>query len=444
MKRILILGAGLVAGPIIRHLLSKNYQLTLASNTPEHAIQIVQGHPNATVVDWSIDNEAALSKMVSEADLAVSLLPYVFHLKVAEQCLVHGKHLVTTSYVKPEMQALHERAIAKDLLFLNEIGLDPGIDHMSAMRVIDHIHKKGGKVKEFYSLCGALPAKESANNPLKYKFSWSPRGVLLAGNNSARYLKHGAEVVVPTQNLFKDPFVVDFKGVGNMDVYPNRDSIEYIDIYGIPEAETVFRGTFRFKGWCESLDAMKKLHLLDPTEYHTQGATYSGFLSRINKLDNKDLRHNIATFLDVTEDFVAIEALEWLGWLSELKITEPVTSAFDLTATMMLSKMNLEENDRDMVALQHSFLAVYPDGKQEVIRSRMLAYGSPGTDTAIARTVSLPAAIAVEMILEGKIPVRGVYRPVVAGIYEPVLDALEKLGIKMEEEYDLPYDQHIR
>jgi len=444
MKRVLILGAGLVAGPIIRHLLSKDYHLTLASNTPEHAIQIADGHRNATVINWSVDDEAELSNMVSESDVVVSLLPYIFHLKVAQQCLLHGKHLVTTSYVKPEMQALHEQAIEKDVLFLNEIGLDPGIDHMSAMRIIDHVHAKGGKIIDFYSICGALPAKESANNPLKYKFSWSPRGVLLAGNNNARYLKHGVEVDVPTQRLFRDTFSVEFNGVGQLVVYPNRDSIEYIDIYGIPEAQTVFRGTFRFPAWCESLDAMKKLQLLDQTEHLTAGASYGAFIAKLNNLDHKHLKQSLATFLGVSEDFVGIEALEWLGWLSDLKITEPLISAFDLTAEMMLSKMSLNEDDRDMVALQHSFLAEYPGGKREVIRSRMLDFGSPKTDTAIARTVSLPAAIAVEMILEGKIPVRGVYRPVVAGIYNPVLDALEGLGIKMEEEYDLPLDQHIQ
>ncbi len=443
MKRVLILGAGLVSGPIIRHLLEKNYHLTLASNTPDHARQIADNHPNAFIVDWSVEDEDALSTMVENCDLAVSLLPYVFHMTVAEQCLKHGKHMVTTSYVKPEMQALHDDVKRKGLLFINEIGLDPGIDHMSAMRIIDHIHKMGGKVKDFYSICGALPAQESANNPFRYKFSWSPRGVLLAGNNSARFLKGGKEVNIPTENLFKDPFSVNFSGVGALDVYPNRDSIEYIDIYGIPEAKTVFRGTFRFQGWCESLDAMKKLHLLDPAEYETFGMSYAAFIAKINGFSEHSLRKDMAAGLGISEEAIAIQAMDWLGWFSDSLISIQKTSAFDITADLMLSKMDLKINDKDMVALQHSFLAVYPDGTEEVIRSRMLAYGSPATDTAIARTVSLPAAIAVEMILEGKIPARGIYRPVISDIYEPVLNALEKLGIKMEEEFGLPLDQHI-
>jgi saccharopine dehydrogenase (NADP+, L-glutamate forming) len=188
---------------------------------------------------------------------------------------------------------------------------------------------------------------------------------------------------------------------------------------------------------------MKKLRLLDGTSQNTKGMSYATFLGTLNALNVSVLRKSLAGYLGVPEDSTAISALEWLGWLSDAAIPADSTSAFDLTAELMLSKMGLNTHDKDMVALQHSFLATYPDGRTEVIRSRMLDYGSPATDTAIARTVSLPAAIAVEMILEGKIAARGVYRPVIADIYEPVLKALEKLGIKMEEEYNLPLEQHI-
>ncbi|MHC1707958.1 MAG: saccharopine dehydrogenase C-terminal domain-containing protein [Bacteroidales bacterium] len=443
MQSVLILGAGLVAGPIIHHLLNQGYIVSVASNTPERAEELTQHHPNARVVDWSVEDDDGLRQLIDNHHLVVSLLPYVFHIKVAEQCIAAGKNMVTTSYVKPEMQALDEAARKAGIIILNEIGLDPGIDHMSAMRVIDHIHNKGGKVDEFYSICGALPSPDSADNPFQYKFSWSPRGVLLAGNNDGRYLKKGKIVEVPTEELFSHIFELNFKGVGVLEVYPNRNSTDYIEIYRIPEVQTIFRGTFRLKGWCESLDAMKKLHLLTAEHYGVHEMSYAEFIMNLNQLQGNDPGKAIAGKLGIPVDSTPIKALQWLGWFSEEKIQKEESSAFDITADLMLSKMNLENDDKDMVVLQHIFTGVYPDGSSEIIKSSMLDYGSPATDTAIARTVTLPAAIAVEMILQGQIPVKGVHRPVIPEIYNPVLNALEKLGIRMIEEYGLPLSEGI-
>ena len=237
----------------------------IASPMKDRADEMIKGNPLGSSLDWSMDDPEKLEKIVGEYDITVSLLPYKYHSDVAAICLRHGKSLVTTSYVQPEMARLDEAARKAGLLFLNEIGLDPGIDHMTAMRIIDHVHNKGGKVEEFYSLCGALPAPESADNPLKYKFSWSPKGVILASRNSAFYLKKGKKVLIDPIDLFKDRFSYNFPGVGDLEVYPNRDSVSYIDIYGIPETKTMYRGTFRYKGWCETLDAMKALGMLDDT-----------------------------------------------------------------------------------------------------------------------------------------------------------------------------------
>jgi saccharopine dehydrogenase (NADP+, L-glutamate forming) len=216
---------------------------------------MLKGNPNGSSLQWSTDDTVTLEKLVNEHDIAVSFLPYRYHVLVAKTCIKYKKPLVTTSYVQPEMKALDEDAKKAGVILLNEIGLDPGIDHMTAMKIIDHIHDKGGKVEEFYSLCGALPAPEATVNPMKYKFSWSPKGVVLASRNSASYLKKGKQVIIESINLFKDRFSYNFQGLGELEVYPNRDSISYIDIYGIPEASTMYRGTFRYKGWCETLDA---------------------------------------------------------------------------------------------------------------------------------------------------------------------------------------------
>ena len=438
MKKVLILGAGLVAGPIIRHLLGHQLTVTIASNTPERAGELVDGHVNGRVIDWSVEDDATLVSLIEDHDITVSLLPYAYHLKVAKQCIASGKNMVTTSYVKPEMQALDPQARQAGVLILNEIGLDPGIDHMSAMRIIDHIHGKGGKVVEFYSICGALPAPESAVNPFRYKFSWSPRGVLLASGNDGRYLKNGKIVEVPTGELFSHIFRLNFEHVGPLDVYANRNSTDYIDIYGIPGVETIFRGTFRIPGWCESLDAMKKLRLLSDDHYHIHGMTYAEFLMSVNKLHGIEPVKAVADFLGLPADAVPLQALQWLGWFDPKDIGREESTAFDITADLMLSKMDLRENDRDMVVMKHLFTASYPDGSREGITSSMLAFGSPASETAIARTVTLPAAIAVEMILQGRITEKGVHRPVLRGIYEPVLQELEKLGITMDEKFNLP------
>ncbi|MBA4321952.1 MAG: saccharopine dehydrogenase [Odoribacter sp.] len=444
MKKVLILGAGMVVKPMVEYLLENSFRLMIASPMKERADEMINGHPQGSSLDWSMDDPVTLEKLVAEHDITVSLLPFRFHADVARVCLRHRKPLVTTSYVQPEMQALDEAAKKTGVLFLNEIGLDPGIDHMSAMRIIDHIHKNGGKVEVFYSICGALPAPEAADNPLKYKFSWSPKGVIMASRNSALYLKNGENIYVEPKDLFKDRFELSFPGAGKMEVYPNRDSISYINIYGIPEAGTIYRGTFRYKGWCETLDAMKSINMLDDTTKDYSGYTFAGFLAERSGLTNADIKKKLADKTGFPVDSDALKSLEWLGFFSEEQMGYTQTTPFEITSDTMINKMLLSDTERDMVVLQHIFLASYPGGKKEVIKSSMLDFGSPSTNTSIARTVALPAAIAVKMILDKKIDICGVYRPVVPEIYNPVLAELEKLNIKMKEEYGLPLSEMIK
>ena len=267
----------------------------------------------------------------------------------------------------------------------------------------------------------------------------------MAGNNDGKYLKHGEEHYVPTEDLFKDPFSVNFPEVGKLDVYPNRDSIQYIDIYKIPEAKTMFRGTFRFPGWCETLDAMKKLHLISYDKMDMNGWTYADLTAALIGTDSSEgIKQKVAKYLHLEIGSHVIQALDWLGVFENTLMNRKEDSPFEVTSDLMIDKMQLGDHEKDMVALQHVFLASYPDGSKEVIKSRMLDFGTPATDTSIARTVALPAAIAVKMIMEGKITIKGVYRPVVPGIYNPVLDELETIGIKMVEEYGLPLSDAIQ
>jgi len=443
MNKVLILGAGLVVKPMVEYLLDNNFAVKIATTTKEKADRMIKGHPNGSSLQWSTDNIDTLERLVNDHDITVSFLPYKHHVVVAGICIKYRKPLITTSYVSTDMQALDKAARSAGVILLNEIGLDPGIDHMTAMKIIDHIHENGGKVEEFYSLCGALPAPEAANNPLKYKFSWSPKGVVLASRNSGLYLKKGRKVSVEPINLFKDRFTFDFQGIGELEVYPNRDSINYIDIYGIPEVSTIFRGTFRYRGWCETLDAMKQLNMLDDNTTDYSGKSFSDFLAERAVSDTADLRKQIALKLGIHEDSTAMKSLEWLGFFSDEKMNYGITSAFEITSGRMISKMLISDNERDMIVMQHIFLAVYPGGKREVIRSSMLDFGSPASNTAVARTVALPASIAVKMILEKKIDLAGVYRPVVPEIYLPVIDELKTLGIEMNEEFGLPESSNI-
>lgn len=444
MKKVLILGAGLVVKPIVTYLLQHGFHVTIASRTKTKADGMIQGYPNGVAIEWTMDDEDTLDELVMNNDLVVSLLPYTFHVMVAKKCLKHKKNMVTTSYVKPEMQALNKEAVSAGIIILNELGLDPGLDHMSAMRIIDHVHAKGGKVEEFYSLCGALPAPEAATNPFRYKFSWSPKGVVMAGNNDARYLRYGKVIEVPTEKLFKNPIKVNFDTIGELDVYPNRDSISYIDIYGIPETKTMFRGTFRYPGWCETIDIMKQLGMILYEKYNMEGMTYADFMAlMINSTKTENIKEQVAAYLGLNIDAYSIKALEWLGLFTNQKMNRYIDSPFNVTSDLMIEKMELGAEERDMVVLQHVFLASYPDATEEVIRSRMLDFGTPATDTSVARTVALPAAIGAEMILNGQITVKGVFRPTIPEIYTPILNKLEELEIKMVEEYGLAMSENI-
>jgi saccharopine dehydrogenase (NADP+, L-glutamate forming) len=445
MKKVLILGAGMVVKPIVTYLLENNFAVTVATRTRAKADAMIAGHENGTSLAWTVDDEEALDLLVKNHDLTVSLLPYAYHVMVAKKCIAHKKNMVTTSYVKPEMKALDQEAKDAGILILNELGLDPGIDHMSAMRIIDNVHEQGGKIVEFYSLCGALPAPEACDNPFNYKFSWSPKGVVMASNNDGKYLRHGNEIYVEPIDLFKNPFQIDFPDVGPLEVYPNRDSFPYIELYGIPETETIFRGTFRHKGWCESLDAMKRLHLINNDKMDFTGKSYAGFIAKMIGAENpENIRQKAAQYLNLPYESYALQAIEWLGLFSDEDMGRQEDTPFEITSDLMIEKMKLGPDERDMVVMQHTFLADYPGGKREVIKSRMLDFGTLSTDTAVARTVALPAAVGVEMILQGKIDARGVHIPVIPEIYNPVLDRLEDLNIRMIEEYGLPESENIK
>ena len=435
MKNVLVLGAGLVARPLVQYLLDQpDFQVTVASRTVSKANALVGNRPNGRALPFDITHdERALGPLVSEADLAISLLPYIYHVRVAEQCVRHHCHLVTTSYVKDEMQALDRQAREAGVILLNETGLDPGIDHMSAKRIIHRVHDADGEIKSFRSYCGGLPAPETNDNPLGYKFSWSPRGVVLAGRNEARYLENGRIVQVPNERLFATHFVTWVEGLGDLEAYPNRDSLPYIDLYGIPETDTMYRGTLRNLGWCDVMQKLNELGYFGLDERSDlPGKTFRQVLAElIGEENTTELKADLAAFLNLSPNSGVMMALEWLGLLDDAPVPDK-TTLLDVLAEQMLIKMGYREGERDMVVLVHDFVAQYADRKEHIV-STLIDFGIPGSDTAMAHTVGLPAAIAARLILEGKIQLTGVHIPVRREIYEPVLDELARLGIGMEE-----------
>ncbi len=437
-EKVLVLGAGMVVQPLVDFLLENNIKVTVASRTLSKAEKAINHHPFGKAIRWTIDDMASLEEMVKDHDLIVSLLPYQHHVKVAKLCIKHKTNMLTTSYVSEEMKALDEAAQKAGILILNEIGVDPGYDHMTAMRIIDKVHERGGKVEEFYSLCGALAAPKALDNPLKYKFSWSPKGVVMAGNNDACFLRNGEVAQIPTEDLFKNPLKIDFPGVGPMEVYPNRNSLTYIDIYQIPEVQTLYRGTFRYQDWCEAMDIFKAMGLTKYDEYDLKGRSYAQLISEVAGVQGKpDLKTAISNKYRIGEESPAIKALEWLGLLDDIMIPLEKGSPFDVLSDLMIEKMMLQPGEREMVIMQHIFKVKHQDGSMEKIISSLLDLGDEKY-TSIAKTVAYPAAIGVKMILEGKIAIKGVHIPIIKEIYKPILQELKVLGIEMKEEFGLP------
>lgn len=429
MKKILILGAGMVAGPAVQYLLEKGHEVTVASRTVSKAEAHLGGHPNGRALELLAADAEVMERRITEADIAISLLPPAHHATVARLCIKHGKHMATTSYVSDEMQALDQPAKDSGVVVLNECGVDPGTDHMSAMRVFDDVARRGGKITSFRSYCGGLPAPEANTNSWGYKFSWSPKGVLMAGRSAARYLEGGEIVDISGPDLFDHywPMPAIPEAVP-LEAYPNRDSLPYQGLYGLKHARTVFRGTLRYPGWCTTLKLVADLGLLEETPI--AGKTWSELLrSRVG--GSKELRQDTAARCGVASDSEPMDRFDWLGLFSGEALPRAETT-LDALTSLMLQKMPYAEGERDMIVLHHEFIGEFDD-RREQITSTMIDFGIPGGFSSMARTVSLPCAIGVAMVLDGVFARPGVHIPVMRELYNPILDELETMNIKFVE-----------
>jgi saccharopine dehydrogenase (NADP+, L-glutamate forming) len=434
MSRVLVLGAGLVAKPLVRYLLDHGFEVVVASRTVSKAVKLIDNHPRGTAKELNLKDEESLKREVAGADLVISMVPYSFHTKVAQYCIDYKKHMVTTSYVSEAMGNLDGEAKRAGILILNEVGLDPGIDHMEAMRIIHEVDQEDGEIASFTSYCGGLPAPEANTNPFGYKFSWSPIGVLLAGKNPAEYMKEGKKVFIPSEDLFLNYIKVQIEGLGEFEGYPNRNSLPYIDLYGIETTDTILRGTLRNVGWCPTMKKIVDLGLLSQEQRDWTGFTYRSFMRELmNNPEEEDMRKALARYLSLEEDSDIIARLEWLGLVEDVPLAVSKASPLDVLGGRMLEKLQYEEGERDMIVLQHTFEVVYPDDRKEKIVSTLIDFGIPDGDSSMARTVGLPAAIATRLILEGKISLTGVRIPVIPEIYRPILAELKPIGIEFKE-----------
>jgi saccharopine dehydrogenase (NADP+, L-glutamate forming) len=440
MKNVLLLGAGLVTRPLVKYLLKdENIHLNVGSRTVSKAQALVGNHPRGKAFPLNVDNAVELEKAVASNDLTISLVPYTYHVSIAKYCIRHQKNMVTTSYVSPAMAALDKDCKKAGILILNEIGLDPGIDHMSAMKIVHKIAKKGGKVVSFKSYCGGLPAPEANDNPLGYKFSWSPRGVLMAGRNQAKYLLDGRLVDIPNPWLFADHHMVDVPGLGHLEAYPNRDSVQYKAIYNLKNAKTIFRGTFRNLGWCDLLMKMVQLNMFVMDEEDFSDKTYRDYMCSLigctQKCSEEGIRKALAEKLNISTKHEILDKMAWIGLFDDTPVTPARNTRLDLLLGILQPKLELKPSERDMCVMHHEFIGEYPKTKKrEKITSTLLAFGDPNGDTSMAKTVSLPAAIATRLILRGKIKRTGVHIPVDPLIYEPVLREMDKeTGLRFVE-----------
>jgi saccharopine dehydrogenase-like NADP-dependent oxidoreductase len=442
MRKILIVGAGRSASSLIKYLLDKaeseKIHLTVADLSVELAEKKINKHAAATAVAFDIHDAETRRKFVTEADLVISMLPAHLHIELANDCLQLGKHMVTASYVSDAMQQLDAEARAKGLIFMNEIGLDPGIDHMSAMKIIDEIRARGGKMLLFESFCGGLVAPDSDNNLWNYKFTWAPRNVVLAGQGgAAKFLQEGTYKYIPYHKLFRRTEFLEIDDYGKFEAYANRDSLKYREVYGLEDALTLYRGTIRRVGFSRAWNIFVQLGMTDDTYIidNSENLSYREFVNLFlphHPTDSVEIKLRLNTGIE--QDDVIWDKLLELDLFNPNK----VVGIKNATPAMILEKIlndswKLSETDTDMIVMYHK-IGYELNGKKHQIDATMVCLGDDQTYTAMAKTVGLPVAIAALMILNKVITTPGVQLPIAKEVYEPVLHELEQHGVIFKEQ----------
>lgn len=442
MRKILIIGAGKSTSVLTEYLLNKseteNLEITIGDLLAENARKLAGDHPRSKAIELDIFKKEEREKAVENADIVISMLPARFHIEVAKDCLKFGKNMVTASYISEEMQALDEEVKSKGLVFMNEIGVDPGIDHMSAMQVIDRIREQGGKMLLFESFTGGLVAPESDTNLWNYKFTWNPRNVVVAGQGGvAKFLQEGKFKYIPYNRLFRRTEFIQVQNYGKFEVYANRNSLKYKSIYGLDDILTLYRGTIRRVGFSRAWNMFVQLGMTDDsyTMENSEEMSYRDFVNSFlpySPTDSVELkfRHN----LKIDQDDIMWDKLLELDLFNPKKMVglKNATPA-EILQKILMDKWSLSEDDKDMIVMYHKF-GYEINGEQKQIDSTMVHIGKDQTRTAMARTVGLPVAIAALKILNGTISTPGIQLPITKEVYGPILKELAENGINFKEE----------
>ncbi len=441
MKKVLILGAGLSTSSLIKYMIDHSEEYDWGIKLGDISLALCEkklaGHKNGEAFVFDVRNQKQVDLEVKNADIVISMLPASLHHIVAKGCLEHAVNMVTASYVSEEVRAMDQKAKEKGIVMLNEVGVDPGIDHMSAMQVIDRIKEKGGKILEFESNTGGLVAPKYDNNPWNYKFTWNPKNVVLAGQGNSQFLHNGMYKYIPYNKLFERYERINVLDLGEFEAYPNRDSLCYKTIYGLDDVKTIFRGTIRRPGYCKAWNAFVQLGMTSDDYIFSNSidATYRQFINSYLPYDvEKPVEHKVADYLKVDEDSAMMYKLRWLGIFNDDVIGLEQATPAEILQQLLESKWSLDTDDIDMIVMQHQFVYELNDEIKKIYSS-MVVYGEDNVHTAMSISVGLPVAIAAKMLLTGGITdLTGVHIPTVKEIYEPIMKELENYKIRFTEE----------
>jgi saccharopine dehydrogenase-like NADP-dependent oxidoreductase len=438
MKRILVVGAGLSATSLIDYLLSKseknNWHVQVADYDYNLALQKVNNHPCGSAIEFDVFDVEQRNDAIRDSDIVVSMLPASMHMLLAEDCVFQGVNMITASYVSDEIKALDERAKEKGVLLLNEIGLDPGIDHLSAKKIIDEIQEEGGEINLFKSFCGGLVAPEYDTNPWNYKFTWNPRNVVLAGQGTAQFIRNKKLKYIPYTRLFSRTDKIEVLEEGQFEGYANRDSLSYREIYNLTNIPTMFRGTLRRPGFSEAWNVFVQLGMTSDS-FKMSNLTDMTWRDFTNSFliynDERKVEDKLQSYLSI--DNKIMDKLIWLGLFDDTKIGLDEGSPAQVLQHLLEKKWALQPEDKDMIVMQHLFEYVI-DGTNFNLKSSLVLRGKDQAHTAMSMTVGLPVAIATELILNEAISLTGVRIPIDKEIYLPVLEKLKDFGIDFIEE----------
>lgn len=440
-KNILLIGAGRSTGSIVTYLAPlltpNNWHLIVADSSLALAKNRANELTNTTAIQIDVFNHIELTSLITSADIVISMIPAHLHIHVAKVCIASNKSFFTASYVSPEIQALDQEAKEKGLLILMESGLDPGIDHMSAMQEIDSIKQQGGQLSLFKSFTGGLIAPECDDNPWNYKFTWNPRNVVLAGQGTVKFIRNGLYKHITYHNLFKRLETVKIDGYDDFEGYANRDSLKYREIYNLKDIPTLFRGTLRRKGFCEAWDIFVQLGMTDDTyTIDCTNLTYRDFInSYLVYSDIKSVEEKLLDFFRLQPNNDILPKLKWLGILDKTPINLKEVTPAQILQQLLEEKWQLKPNDKDMVVMQHQFEYIL-DNKKHFKTSSLVIKGENASETSMAKTVGLPLAISVKLYLQNKIKLTGVHIPILPELYEPILKELTNFDVVFKHKLD--------